>query len=111
MIAREMWCHRNPSHCRFVQRPAICRREAVSAFESNPPPYSAFSKRTKHLIILLAAWGGFFSPLSAGVCMPILTALARDFRVSNTLINFTLASYMIFSGIAPTIFGDCADMA
>ena len=31
--------------------------------------------------------------------------------MSATLINLTLTSYMIFQGLAPTVFGDLADMA
>ncbi|KAF1980036.1 MFS general substrate transporter, partial [Bimuria novae-zelandiae CBS 107.79] len=59
----------------------------------------------------LAAWGGFFSPLSANIYFPALTDLAREYNVSSTLMNLTLTSYMIFQGLAPTIFGDIADMA
>lgn len=85
--------------------------EALSIIASNLPPYSVFSKRKKHFIVLLAAWGGFFSPLSANIYFPALTTLAREFNVSSTLMNLTLTSYMIFQGLAPTIFGDLADMA
>lgn len=85
--------------------------EALSTVQSNSPPYSVFSKRKKQLIVLLAAWGGFFSPLSANIYFPALTSLTRDFNVSSTLMNLTLTSYMIFQGLAPTIFGDLADMA
>ncbi|KAF2877427.1 major facilitator superfamily domain-containing protein [Massariosphaeria phaeospora] len=84
---------------------------ALSTIQSITPPYSVFSKRKKHLIVVLAACGGFFSPLSANIYFPALTTLARDYGVSSTLINLTLTSYMIFQGLAPTIFGDLADMA
>ncbi|KAF2261538.1 MFS general substrate transporter [Lojkania enalia] len=85
--------------------------EALSAVRSNSPPYSVFSKRKKHLIVFLAGCGGFFSPLSANIYFPALTTLTREFKVSSTLMNLTLTSYMIFQGLAPTIFGDLADMA
>ena len=85
--------------------------EALSAVQSNSPPYSVFSKRQKHFIVFLAAFGGFFSPLSANIYFPALTTLKDDFNVSSTLMNLTLTSYMIFQGLAPTIFGDLADMA
>lgn len=85
--------------------------EVAPTNQSNSPPYSVFSRRKKHFIVFLAAWGGFFSPLSANIYFPALTTLARDFHVSSTLMNLTLTSYMIFQGLAPTIFGDLADMA
>ncbi|KAH7411043.1 major facilitator superfamily domain-containing protein [Cadophora sp. MPI-SDFR-AT-0126] len=40
-----------------------------------------------------------------------LNPLQEELNVSTTLINLTLTSYMIFQGLAPTIFGDLADMA
>lgn len=85
--------------------------EALSNIQSNSPPYSIFSKRQKTFIVCLTAWAGFFSPLSANIYFPALTTLTREFNVSSTLMNLTLTSYMIFQGLAPTIFGDLADMA
>ncbi|KAF2805692.1 MFS general substrate transporter [Mytilinidion resinicola] len=85
--------------------------EALSTIQSSGPPYSVFSKSQKRFIVFLVAWGGFFSPLSANIYFPALNTLAREMHVSNSLINLTLTSYMIFQGLAPTIFGDLADMA
>lgn len=85
--------------------------EATRTAESTGPPYSVFTLKEKRLIIFLTAWAGFFSPLSANIYFPALNALAADLHVSNSLINLTLTSYMIFQGIAPTIFGDLADSA
>ena len=62
-------------------------------------PYSVFTTNQKRLIVCLAAWGGFFSPFSAAIYFPALNSLARDFKVSNALINLTLTSYMV--GEAP----------
>lgn len=53
----------------------------------------------------------FISPTSANIYFPALNPLQQDLHVSTTLINLTLTSYMIFQGLAPTIFGDLADMA
>ncbi|KAL8707107.1 MAG: hypothetical protein Q9220_007805 [cf. Caloplaca sp. 1 TL-2023] len=74
------------------------------------PPHSTFTQRQKYYISFLAAWAAFFSPLSANIYFPALTTLAHDLHKSNGVINLTLTSYMIFQGIAPTIFGDLADM-
>ncbi|KAL9608949.1 MAG: hypothetical protein Q9167_006252 [Letrouitia subvulpina] len=77
---------------------------------STGPAYSVFTKSQKNYICFLAAWGVFFSPLSANIYFPALTTLAKDLKVSDELINLTLTSYMIFQGLAPTVFGDLADM-
>lgn len=82
----------------------------ITALDTSPA-YSVFTKREKLFVVILAALGGFFSPLSANIYFPALPALARDFDVSSTLMNLTLTSYMIFQGLAPAIFGDFADQA
>jgi multidrug resistance protein len=75
------------------------------------PPHSAFSPRKRKFIVFMAAFAGFFSPLSANIYFPALNTLSKDLNVSSSLINLTLTSYMIFQGLAPTFFGDLADMA
>lgn len=74
------------------------------------PAYSVFSDRQRKFITYMVACAGFFSPLSANIYFPALNALSQDLKVSNGLINLTLTSYMIFQGLAPTVFGDLADM-
>lgn len=74
------------------------------------PPYSVFTKPQKLYIVIMAAIGCLFSPLSANIYFPALNAIAEDLHVSNAVINLTLTSYMIFQGIAPSIFGDLGDM-
>lgn len=65
----------------------------------------------KLFIVFMVAWGGFFSPLSANIFYPALNTLSSELHVSVELINLTLTTYSIFQGLAPTIFGDLADMA
>lgn len=57
----------------------------------------------------MASWAGFFSPVSATIYLPALNPLAEQLHVSNTLINLTLTSYMIFQGLAPAFIGALAD--
>ena len=73
-------------------------------------PYSTFTKRQKWLIVILIAFAGMFSPLSSFIYFPAITALSNDLDVSIEMINLTITSYMIVSGIAPAILGDLADM-
>ncbi|RMZ82391.1 hypothetical protein DV737_g2066, partial [Chaetothyriales sp. CBS 132003] len=71
--------------------------------------HSVFTPNQKRFIVFMASFAGFFSPVSGQIYFPALNDLAHDLRVSNTLINLTLTSYMIFQGIAPTLIGDLAD--
>lgn len=73
------------------------------------PPFSIFTPGQKKFIVFMASWAGFFSPVSANIYFPALNALAADLHVSNTLINLTLTSYMIFQGLAPAFIGSLAD--
>ncbi|KAF7923421.1 uncharacterized protein EAE97_010859 [Botrytis byssoidea] len=75
------------------------------------PPYSAFGVWEKRYIVGMCTLAAFISPTSANIYFPALNPLATDLGVSNTLINLTLTSFMIFQGLAPTVFGDLADMA
>lgn len=75
------------------------------------PPYSAFGVWKKRYIVGMCTLAAFISPTSANIYFPALNPLAIDLGVSNTLINLTLTSFMIFQGLAPTVFGDLADMA
>ncbi|RAL59640.1 hypothetical protein DID88_006499 [Monilinia fructigena] len=75
------------------------------------PPYSAFGVWKKRYIVGMCTLAAFISPTSANIYFPALNPLAADLGVSNTLINLTLTSFMIFQSLAPTVFGDLADMA
>ncbi|KAF3479727.1 uncharacterized protein GIQ15_06703 [Arthroderma uncinatum] len=71
--------------------------------------YSSFSKSTKIFILMMATFSSLFSPVSTTIYLPALTPLSADLKVSNTLINLTLTTYMIFQAISPSFFGDFAD--
>ncbi|EKD21611.1 uncharacterized protein L3040_004835 [Drepanopeziza brunnea f. sp. 'multigermtubi'] len=84
--------------------------EALAAVATGPV-YSAFGKWKKRYIVAMVTWAAFLSPTSANIYFPALNPLKEELHVSTTLINLTLTSYMILQGLAPTIFGDLADMA
>ncbi|KAI1470103.1 MFS general substrate transporter [Daldinia caldariorum] len=75
------------------------------------PDYSAFTEWEKRGIVLGAAIGAFFSPLTAQIYLPALTVLAREFNVTISQINLTVTTYMIFQGITPMFVGSLADSA
>jgi hypothetical protein len=59
------------------------------------PVHSVFTKNQKRFIVVMASFGGLFSPISASIYFPALNALAQDLGVTSTLINLTLTSYMV----------------
>ncbi|KAK8119144.1 major facilitator superfamily transporter [Apiospora kogelbergensis] len=77
--------------------------------QHDPPIYSVFTTWQKRAIVLSAAAGAFFSPLTAQIYFPALGMLAKDLNVSLTQINLTVTTYMIFQGITPMFIGSFAD--
>ncbi|KAI1497753.1 major facilitator superfamily transporter [Biscogniauxia marginata] len=73
------------------------------------PKYSVLTTWQKRGVVLGAAAGAFFSPLSGQIYFPALNLLARDLRVSVDQINLTVTTYMIFQGITPMFVGTFAD--
>jgi hypothetical protein len=77
--------------------------------EVSPIPYSVFSKWEKNLVSFLIAFASMFSPLSSFIYYPAITSMATDLHVSIELINLSITTYMIVSGIAPAIIGNLSD--
>ncbi|KAI0508846.1 major facilitator superfamily domain-containing protein [Xylaria bambusicola] len=73
--------------------------------------YSVFTTFEKRAIVLGAAAGAFFSPLSAQIYFPALETLSRDLHISITEVNLTVTTYMIVQAIAPMFVGSLADSA
>jgi len=80
---------------------------------ANPAPpeldYSTFSARQKNTIIGLAAFAGWFSSISSFIYFPAIPFLAVDLHVDIQQVNLTVTSYLIMSGVFPSIMGDAAD--
>lgn len=73
-------------------------------------PYSGFTNLQRKQIALLVAFAAMFSPLSSFIYYPCIDSMAKDLGVTVELVNLTITSYMIVSGIAPAVIGDFADM-
>jgi multidrug resistance protein len=73
--------------------------------------YTRFSRRQKQFILAMVTWAGLFSPLTANIYFPALAELAADMGVSESRIDLTVTTYMVFQGISPTLFGGLADAA
>jgi len=57
--------------------------------------YSVFSSRAKTIIVITASISTFFSPLTANIYFPALNTIAFDLKVSDTLVNLTVTTYMV----------------
>ena len=84
--------------------------ESVGKTEDDGQRYSVFGIHQKRYIVFMAAFASLFSTLSANMYLPALNTLAQELHVTDELINLTLTSYMVFQGLAPTLYGDLADM-
>lgn len=73
------------------------------------PPYSAFTKRQKYLVLSLASFAVTFSPLSSFIFFPAIQDLPDALHVSIGKVNLAITSYMVVAGLAPIILGDLAD--
>ncbi|KAG6362471.1 hypothetical protein INS49_010701 [Diaporthe citri] len=73
------------------------------------PEHSEFSHGQKNCIIGLAAFAGWFSSVSSFIYFPAIPAIANDLDESIERINLTVTSYLIVSGIFPSITGNEAD--
>jgi MFS family permease len=77
--------------------------------EDSGAPYSAFSASQKNWIIFIAASAGWFSAASSFIYFPAIPFLARDLHVDIEKINLTVTSYLVASGVFPTLVGSAAD--
>ena len=80
--------------------------------QDQPPdtvPYSIFTRGEKRWIVFLVAYARLFSPLSGFIYYPALYNLAHDLEITLTMANLSITTYMLVSGIAPSILGDMAD--
>ncbi|KAI4136367.1 MAG: hypothetical protein LQ341_005649 [Variospora aurantia] len=71
--------------------------------------YSTFSKASKKCISFAASSAAMFSGLSSFIYYPAISPLADSLHTSVALINLTITSYLIVSGVVPSIVGDLAD--
>lgn len=71
--------------------------------------YSTFTTWEKRWIIFITAFAGMFSPLSSFIFYPAITSISEGLGVTIGLVNLAITTYMIVSGIAPTLIGNAAD--
>ncbi|KAF2017871.1 MFS general substrate transporter [Aaosphaeria arxii CBS 175.79] len=73
-------------------------------------PYSIFDRAQKALIVIIVATAATFSGFASNIYFPAIPNIARDLDVSIDLINLTVTSYLIFQGLAPSLWGPISDV-
>ncbi|KAI8959383.1 MFS general substrate transporter [Daldinia sp. FL1419] len=73
-------------------------------------PYSIFDKRQKALIVLVVSTAATFSGFASNIYFPALPTIAHDLDISIELVNLTVTSYLIFQGLAPSLWGPISDV-
>lgn len=92
------------------------------------PPYSIFDKRQKWLIIIIASTAAncesvfvikvkwfiniskTVSGFASNIYFPALPTIANDLNVSLELVNLSVTTYLIFQGLAPSLWGPVSDV-
>ncbi|RAH50658.1 putative MFS multidrug transporter [Aspergillus brunneoviolaceus CBS 621.78] len=90
--------------------PASFTTEQSPAHVTPEAPYSIFDKRQKWLIIVLVSTAATFSGFASNIYFPALPTIARDLNVSVELVNLSVTSYLIFQGLAPSLWGPISDV-
>lgn len=72
--------------------------------------YSTFTPRQRWLLVCIVSTAATFSGAASNIYFPALPTIAKDLDVSASLVNLTVTSYMIFQGLAPSIWGAVADV-
>ncbi len=89
---------------------AMCNGRGEASTEPNTDQFSAFRVWQKRLIVSLAASVGWFSTSSSFIFFPIIPFLARDLHESTERINLTVTSYLVASGVFPSIVCGLSDV-
>jgi MFS family permease len=85
-------------------------KEETAVSSPVEPPYSVFTTRQKALIVTIVAIAATFSGFASNIYFPAIPTIAIDLSVSPELINLTVTSYLIFQGLAPSVWGAIADV-
>lgn len=97
-----------------------------SPAQAAEPPFSIFDRRQKWLIVGIVSTAAtceyrMIKPLNgvliiqvsgfaSNIYFPALPTIANDLNVSLELVNLTVTSYLIFQGIAPSLWGPVSDV-
>lgn len=80
-----------------TQPPSLQEKQPEVVAPPPEAPYTIFTSAEKRFIILMVSLGACFSPLSSNIYYPALNTLATDLKVSESLINLSLTTYMVMT--------------
>lgn len=92
--------------------PEKASKDAPSS-PSRPTPdedFSVFTLIEKKIIVIIVAFGAWFSTLSSFIYYLAIPSLAKSLNVSVNKIDLTITTYLVVSSIAPAFVGDTADI-
>lgn len=78
---------------------------------SQDPPYTGFTTGRRCMILAIVTGCGFLGPLAGNIYIPILPLLKKEFNVSTTTINGTVAVFMAVFAVGTLLWAPMADFA
>ncbi|KAI8063837.1 major facilitator superfamily domain-containing protein [Gongronella butleri] len=82
---------------------------APSSAASQHTATSRFTHRQKIMITIIASIASFFSPFSANCYFPAMQLIETDLQIDSNRMYATITVYMVFQGIAPSMWSYWAD--
>lgn len=73
-------------------------------------PYSIFTRNQKVLILVIVSFAVSFTAFAGDCYFPAIPSIARDLGVSDEDINVSVTVYMVFQGLAPSVWGVLSDI-
>ncbi|ORY35815.1 major facilitator superfamily domain-containing protein [Naematelia encephala] len=70
--------------------------------------YDRFSKRQKILITAIVSYSAFLAPVTSSVFLPSIPQMAGDLHTTASMINVTVAIFLLSIGIAPLFWSPFA---
>lgn len=77
--------------------------------QENTMSPTRFTKTEIQLIVLFASFGSFILLLTTNIYFPALDVIAKDLNVSQSKLNLSVITYMIFQGLTPMFLGSFSD--
>ncbi|KAL4401734.1 transmembrane transporter [Malassezia pachydermatis] len=78
--------------------------------DNDDDKFSAFRPSIKALIVFFAALAGFMSPFGVNIYVPALPEMSEALHISNAQTLISVTTYMIFQGIAPSVWAPLSDV-
>ncbi|CZT01192.1 hypothetical protein WAI453_009579 [Rhynchosporium graminicola] len=85
-------------------KPELTQTNAISEDD-----YSIFTPGQKLAIVLVVSVAAFISPASAYIYLPAMGQIGKELGVSSTAMNWSITTYIICQGIAPSLMSSVTE--